>query len=62
MEGADVKQIRRLIDGLGSEAVIGDKGYNAERLNQFCHKATRYNTVTATLCPCSPRVPLQLVG
>jgi hypothetical protein len=54
MEGADVTQIRGLIDGLGNEAVIRNKGYNAERLKQFCHKATRHKTVMATLCPYSP--------
>jgi hypothetical protein len=28
MEGADVMQIRGLIDSLGNEAAIGDKGYD----------------------------------
>ena len=54
MEGTDVTQIRGLTDGLGNEAVIGDKCYNAEQLKQFCSMATRYNTLTAIRCPNSP--------
>lgn len=35
MEGTDVTQIRGLTDGLGNEAVIGDKCYNAEQMRQY---------------------------
>jgi hypothetical protein len=54
MEGTDVTQIRGLTDGLGNEAVIGDKCYNAEQLKQFCCMATRYKTLTAIRCPDLP--------
>jgi hypothetical protein len=41
MEGTDVTQIRGLTDGLGNEAVIGDKCYNAEQLKPCRCKATQ---------------------
>jgi hypothetical protein len=53
MEGTDVTQIRGLTDGLGTETVIGDKGY-PEQLKQFCSMATRDITLTAFRCPNSP--------
>lgn len=50
-EGVGVTQIRGLIDGLDSEAVILDKGYNAERLKQFCRTATQYDAPAGNSVP-----------
>lgn len=53
-EGADVTQVRGLIDSLGTEAAFDDKGYPVEQLKQLCCTAIRDNALTAIRCPNSP--------
>lgn len=41
---ADITQARSQIEGLRTEAMIGNKGCDAEQLKKFFRMATRYDT------------------
>ena len=43
-EVADITQARSQIEGLRTEAMIGNKGCDAERLKKFCRMSTRHDT------------------
>jgi hypothetical protein len=42
--GGGFTQARSKIEGLRTEAMIGNKGFDAERLKKFCRTATRHDT------------------
>jgi hypothetical protein len=43
-EVADITQARSQIEGLRTEAMIGNKGCDAEQLKKFCRMSTRHDT------------------
>jgi transposase len=61
-EGADITQAHAPVEGLNTQAVIGDKSYDADalvarffnRLKQFRRMARTMINWCATSCPCPP--------
>lgn len=44
-EVADITQARSQIEGLRTDAMIGNKGCDVEELKKFCRMATRHDTL-----------------